>query len=85
MLSNILRPNQIVINCKVLVGADPDKVEDEAEDSEAEKGEEAEDYLNDPDFQNMSDSEGDDLPLFEVRLQKLFPGNFSSVLVFMWL
>ena len=66
MLSNILRPNQIVINCKVLVGADPDKVEDEAEDSEAEKGEEAEDYLNDPDFQNMSDSEGDDLPLFEV-------------------
>ena len=69
----------------VPVGADPDKVEDEAEDSEGEKGEEAEDYLNDPDFQNMSDSEGDDLPLFEVRLQKLFPGNFSSVLVFMWL
>ncbi len=51
-------------------GSDPDKVEDEAEDSggeEKEKGEEdLEDYLNDPDFQNMSDSEGDDLPLFEV-------------------
>ena len=55
--------NQIIL---VPVGADPDKVEDEAEDSEGEKGEEAEDYLNDPDFQNMSDSEGDDLPLFEV-------------------
>jgi hypothetical protein len=47
-------------------------VEDEAEDSggeEKEKGEgeeDLEDYLNDPDFQNMSDSEGDDLPLFEV-------------------
>ncbi len=53
-------------------GSDPDKVEDDAEDSggeEKEKGEgeeDLEDYLNDPDFQNMSDSEGDDLPLFEV-------------------
>jgi hypothetical protein len=51
-------------------GSDPDKVEDDAEDSGGEeKGEgeeDMEDYLNDPDFQNMSDSEGDDLPLFEV-------------------
>ncbi len=51
-------------------GSDPDKVEDDAEDSggkEKVDGEEdLEDYLNDPDFQNMSDSEGDDLPLFEV-------------------
>ncbi len=55
-------------------GSDPDKVEDDAEDSggeEKEKGEgeeDLEDYLNDPDFQNMSDSEGDDLPLFEVPM-----------------
>ncbi len=53
-------------------GSDPDKVEDDAEDSGGEEKEKVdgeedlEDYLNDPDFQNMSDSEGDDLPLFEV-------------------
>ena len=44
---------------------------EEEEDEEEEQGGEDDldamddDILNDPDFQNMSDSEGDDLPLFE--------------------
>ncbi len=42
-------------------------MEDDVEDSGGGKEEDLEDYLNDPDFQNMSDSEGDDLPLFEVK------------------
>ena len=42
------------------------KDEQEAEESEADVSgiDDEEDILNDPDFQNMSDSEGDDLPLF---------------------
>ncbi len=42
-------------------------MEDEVEDSGGGEKEDLEDYLYDPDFQNMSDSEGDDLPLFEVK------------------
>ncbi len=48
---------------------DQDSEEDEKlEDEESEEPEEEDEddpILNDPDFQNMSDSDGDDLPLFE--------------------
>ena len=42
------------------------EVEQEVEESEDELSgvDDEADILNDPDFQNMSDSEGDDLPLF---------------------
>ena len=58
----------ILISFVLHLGLDPDQEEDEAEDSGGEKTEDMADYLNDPDFQNMSDSEGDDLPLFQVYL-----------------
>ena len=49
--------------------SDHDKDEDEEEGEVPSKDDdeldEMEDILNDPDFQNMSDSEGDDLPLFD--------------------
>merc|ERR1719347_1952061 len=38
--------------------------EEEKPDGNSDDEEEDEDILNDPDFQNMSDSDGDDLPLF---------------------
>jgi len=48
---------------------DENEEQDENDDEENEQVENEEvdeyDILNDPDFQNMSDSEGDDLPLFE--------------------
>ena len=43
---------------------DDDKMSNKESDEEEEKAED-DDILNDPDFQNMSDSDGDDLPLFQ--------------------
>ena len=40
------------------------KQKEEEENSNPDDEEEEDDLLNDPDFQNMSDSDGDDLPLF---------------------
>ena len=45
----------------------PNKVDEEID--------EMEDILNDPDFQNMSDSDGDDLPLFENLSEDEKDGN----------
>merc|ERR1719397_1345896 len=38
--------------------------DDDEDDDDKEVDKEGDDLLNDPDFQNMSDSDGDDLPLF---------------------
>ena len=44
------------------LGSHTDDEEEDDDDKEDDK--EGDDLLNDPDFQNMSDSDGDDLPLF---------------------
>merc|ERR1719180_479799 len=44
------------------LGGHTDEDEENEDDKEVDK--EGDDLLNDPDFQNMSDSDGDDLPLF---------------------
>jgi len=41
-----------------------DHTDDDEDDDDKEVDKEGDDLLNDPDFQNMSDSDGDDLPLF---------------------
>eukprot|EP00092_Neocalanus_flemingeri_P031592 GFUD01034310.1.p1 GENE.GFUD01034310.1~~GFUD01034310.1.p1 ORF type:complete len:666 (+),score=304.77 GFUD01034310.1:38-2035(+) len=52
---------------KIVNSEKDDEVNEEEEDKKELEGnsdEEDDDILNDPDFQNMSDSDGDDLPLF---------------------
>jgi len=46
-----------------IVGGDEKEVDNDV-DGPNNKSDEEDDLLNDPDFQNMSDSDGDDLPLF---------------------
>ena len=44
---------------------DKDSGENDNSDAQSEEMEDEADIFNDPDFQNMSDSDGDNLPLFE--------------------
>ena len=44
--------------------SDEEEERDDDKESDQESRKEGDDILNDPDFQNMSDSDGDDLPLF---------------------